>query len=145
MNNNEINFRTPRTVAGTVMEIIVGILVLAMWVLIVYFSRGAEADTVKLLVFHGLFCTVLPSLMMVACYFPKSFNIPKRHPRAEHYILSIQLVRLCCIVMMPVLIAETWGMGKPDDMGTVEWVQLVLGCIMILVFIYYIVRILLIK
>ena len=145
MNNNEINFRTPRTVAGTVMEIIVGILVLVMWVFIVYFSQGAEADTVKGLIFHGLLGTILPFLMMVACYFPKSFNIPKRHPRAEHYILSIQLVRLCCIVIMPVLIAETWGMGKPANMETVEGVQLVFGCIIILIFIYYMVRILLIK
>ena len=38
MNSTKINFRTPRTTAGTAMEIAVGILVLTMWVLIIYLS-----------------------------------------------------------------------------------------------------------
>ena len=140
MNNNEINFRTPRTVIGTVMEVAVGVLVLALWVLVIYLSRTAAHDATQTLVILGIQGTVLSPLMMVLCYFPKTFNIPKRHPRAEHYLLTIQLVRIVAIFVMLLLIVSAWMVGRSDDAKTMEVVQAVLGCGLVLTVVYYIVR-----
>ena len=140
MNNNEINFRTPRTVIGTVMEIAVGLLLLTLWVLVIYLSRTAAHDATQTLVILGIQGTVLSPLMMVLCYFPKTFNIPKRHPRAEHYLLTIQLVRIVAIFVMLLLIVSAWMVGRPDDAKTMEVVQAVLGCGLVLTVVYYIVR-----
>ena len=140
MNNNEINFRTPRTVIGTVMEVAVGVLVLALWLLIIYLSRTATVGVTQTLVTLGIQGTVLSPLMMVLCYFPKTFNIPKRHPRAEHYLLTIQLVRIVAIFVMLLLIVSAWMVGRPDDAKTMEVVQAVLGCGLVLTVVYYTVR-----
>ena len=145
MNNNEINFRTPRTVTGTVMEIVVGILVLVLWGIIIYLSVNATADTIRLLVVHGIYSTILPPLMMVLCYHPRLFSIPKRNPRAEHYLLTIQMVRIVSIFVMFIMIASAWGIGRPADAKIIEGIQSVFGCMMTIIVIYYIIRLLRMK
>ena len=142
MNDNKINFRTPRTIAGTVMEGVVGVLVLILWVLIICLSRTATHDATQTLVVIGIQSTILAPLMMVLCYFPKTFNIPKRNPRAEHYLLSIQLVRIVCIFVMLIMIALAWMTGRPDDAKTVEGLQAVLVCGLLLTVGYYMFKIL---
>ena len=145
MNDNKINFRTPRTVAGTVMEVVVGVLVLALWVLIIYLSRTAPADATQTLVVIGIQSTILAPLMMALCYFPKTFNVPKRNPRAEHYLLTIQMVRVVCIFVMLIMIASSWMTGRPGDAKVAESMQAVFGCGLILAVVYYLVRLIRLK
>ena len=140
MNNNEINFRTPRTMVGNAMELAVVILVIVLWIVTIFLFKGATSDMIQALIWHGLFCTFLPFLMMVLCYFPKTFNMPTRRPRAEHYMLTVRLIRVCCIIMMPILIAATWKMGRPADKEAMDGVQVIFGCIMTMAIGYYIFR-----
>lgn len=140
MNNNEINFRTPRTMVGTAMEIVVAMLVIAMWTMAIYLFQGAAADTIQALIWHSLFCTFLPFLMLVSCYFPKTFSMPVRRPRAEHYLLTVEMIRVCCIALMPILLAATWKIGRPDDAKAAEGMQAVFGLVITLIVAYYIVR-----
>ena len=142
MNDNKINFKTPRTIVGTVMEIAVGILVLVLWVLIIYLSVNATSDTVRLLVVHGIYSTILPPLMMGLCYYPRLFNIPTRNPRAEHYLLTIQLVRIVSILVMLMMIVEAWDIGRPDDARMIGGAETVLGCIITVTVVCYIIRLL---
>lgn len=145
MNDNKINFRTPRTVAGTVMEAVVGVLLLAMWVLIIYLSVNAPSDATRTMIILGIQGTVLVPLMMVLCYFPKTFNIPKRNPRVEHYLLTIHLVRVVSIFVILMMIASVWKEGRPADTKAMEGVLTALGCAMTLTVIYYIVRLIRMK
>lgn len=140
MNDNNINFRTPRTVAGTVMEVMVGVLVLALWVLIIYLSRTATSDATQTLAVIGIQGTILAPLMMMLCYFPRTFNIPKRNPRVEHYLLTIQMVRIVCIFVMLIMITAAWMTGRPGDAKAAENVQAVFGCGLILAVVYYTIR-----
>ena len=145
MNSNKINFRTPRTTAGTAMEIAVGILVLTMWVLIIYLSVNATFDTIRSLVILGIYSTILSPLMLVLCYYPKLFNIPKRNPRAEHYLLTIQMVRIVSIFVMFIMMASAWSIGRPADAKIAEGIQTMFGCAMTASIAYYLFRLLRIR
>ena len=140
MNNNEINFRTPRTIVGTAMELAVAIQVIVMWGVTFWLFRGATSDLILSLICHGIVCTAIPLLMMVLCYFPKTFNMPVRRPRVEHYMLTVQLIRVCCIIIMPILIAATWKLGRPADQEAMDGVQAIFGCMVTLAVGYYMFR-----
>ena len=140
MNNNNINFRPSRTVAGTIMEIVVAAQILVLWMLVLYLSQSDTACPALSLVRYSLFDTVLAVAMMVCCYFPKTFNMPVRHSRAEHYMVTIQMIRVCSISMMPIFIAEIWEMARPADAKVTEGVQLAFGCVLILAVVYYLVK-----
>ncbi|MBR1687090.1 MAG: hypothetical protein IJ710_00970 [Prevotella sp.] len=97
MNDNKIGFKTPHTVEGRVFEVATAVLLLALWLLSIWAIRHAGAD-VATVVSQSLIATILAPVMLLLCYAPKTFNIPVRNPRAEHYLLIIRLIRIITIL-----------------------------------------------
>ena len=137
MNDNKINFKTPRTKVGTAMEITVVALILLLWGIIIHLARTATFEVTRVLITHGFICTIMSAVMMVLCYFPKTFNIPKRNPRAEHYLMTIELVRIVCILAILIEMASAWAIARQKAMGSTI---AVLSIVLLLVVIFYIIR-----
>ena len=116
MNDNKINFKTPRTKVGTIVEIAVGALILIMWGLIIHWMKSATPDDTKILIITGAEGTIIPAGMLALCYFPKTFNFPtKIEPKPIHYLLSINMVRLTSIYVALIHITSAWSVARPDN------------------------------
>lgn len=145
MNDNKINFKTPRTKVGTAMEITVVALILLLWGFIIHLGRTATFEVTRVLITHGFICTIMSAVMMVLCYFPKTFNIPKRNPRAEHYMITVELIRIVCILVILLEIASTWAIARSDNEKAMGNMIAILSITLLLVVAFYIVRIVRLK
>ena len=116
MNDNKINFKTPRTKVGTMVEIAVVALILIMWGLIIHWTKSATPDDTKILIITGAEGTIIPAGMLALCYFPKTFNFPSQiEPKPIHYLLSIYMVRLTSIYVILIHITSAWSVARPNN------------------------------
>jgi len=98
MNDNPINYVTPRTKAGTIVEIVCAVLMLIIWIATaVAVAREDRIDSTALFG-NAAFFTIIVALLLFLCYKPKTFNVPEV-PTERHYHLTVWCVRVVSVEM----------------------------------------------
>ena len=97
MNKNNIHFQVHRTKAGTLIELVCGLLVLLSLILsIVLFIKVREAGGAMLIQTGSIGFAVL--LILFLAYKPETFNIPDDSP-AEMFIVTVKFIRYIAVLI----------------------------------------------
>lgn len=115
MNNNSINFQTPRTRLGTICELSCGImLLLSLALSFVVLNNNPEAGKAMIMQSFITACSV--ALVLFFAYLPHTFNIPDDSP-AEAFWATIRLLRIVALLSsalsLGITLTALFG-AKPD-------------------------------
>ena len=98
MNDNPIHFEVHRTVAGTIVEAICAMFMLALWVITIVVTTQHHQPNAGELYINAVIFTVTVVLMLFLVYHPKSFNLPK-NPTERHYRITVIAIRAIAVEM----------------------------------------------
>jgi len=135
MNDNKINFRVHRTVAGTIFEVLTALLLIAMWVLTVYTMTKLPGNGYDVLG-TAVLITIASVMMLVLAYHPRTFNVPGS-AKPMHYIITVHLLRVLAVEIALMGIANVCQFHLLIGHG---WTSLIATVAIILTACYYMVR-----
>lgn len=127
MNNNSINYRTPRTVVGTVCEIFAAVVIVLSVVLsIVMVTQHHHAGS-AMLIQSGVMA-FSTALMLFLAYCPSTFNIPDDSP-AEVFDVTVLLLRVISILsaLLSLVITLSAMFGKNPKQVAIGYVVVVIA------------------
>lgn len=148
----------PRTLEGTVFEVVSVLLLIVMWAVIIRFMRdlpetipvhfgftgepdgyGSKSSLWAL----GIVGTVAVVVMLVCAYFPRSVNLPVRRENPRQMALSVRLVRILSVMIALLFIAIMLNSGR-EALGLpvfVRYLPMVVVAVLLLTTIVYCVKI----
>ena len=96
MNNNSINFQTPRTRLGTICEISCGVIMLLAIILsFVVLDKNPQAG--KAMIAQSLISAFSVGIVLFFAYLPHTFNIPDDSP-ASVFLATIRMIRIIALM-----------------------------------------------
>ena len=117
------NIKVYRTIEGTIFEVAFLILAIIVWGLIIWFVKQAP-DIVPThfdtsgnpnawgsptgIIFPCSIITISGAVMLILCYFPKSFNLSEKYKTPRNIAISIRMLRIYSLLMLLLTLAIAW-------------------------------------
>ena len=117
------NIKVYRTIEGTIFEVAFLILAIIVWGLIIWFVKQAP-DVVPThfdasgnpnawgspigIIFPCSIITISGAVMLILCYYPKSFNLSEKYKTPRNIAISVRMLRIYGLLMLLLTLAIAW-------------------------------------